>query len=70
MRKHAWAADWLKLERAIGILGADASEEALKAKYAEFHGKFLADDGTPLVPEAPKKAVSAKKPAKKAAKKK
>jgi hypothetical protein len=61
--KYAWAQNRLKLERALGELGPEASEEAIKARYVEMAGKVLNDDGTVLsevkvqeiVEETPKK---------------
>lgn len=52
MQKYPWAQNRQKLERAIGELGPDASEEALKVRYIEMYGLVLEQDGTSHV-EAP-----------------
>lgn len=42
---YAWAANKVKLERAIRILGPEAPEESVKEKYIEFGGKVLNKPG-------------------------
>ncbi len=62
MNPHPWAADWLKLERAKGELGPDASPEDVKKRYLELGGALRYADEPKVEPA---KAVSPKKPAKK-----
>jgi hypothetical protein len=50
MIDHPWAENRQKLARAVGELGADASEDALKARYIEMAGRVLNDDGTKEAP--------------------
>jgi hypothetical protein len=45
MKNYAWAQNESKLQRAIGELGPDASEEAIKARYIEMAGFVLNDAG-------------------------
>lgn len=45
MQTYPWAENRAKLERAIGELGTDASEEAIKARYIEMAGRVLNAEG-------------------------
>jgi len=51
MKKYAWAQNSAKLQRALGELGPDASEEVIKARYIEMAGFVLADNGNPVADE-------------------
>ncbi len=64
---YPWAQNRAKLERAIGELGPDATEEVLKARYIEMAGKVLEEDGTPVetVEPTPEEEIKPKKPKKK-----
>lgn len=67
MMIYPWAQNRHKLERAIGELGTDATEEAIKARYIEMAGFVLSEEGAPaietvdeVVKEKPKKTKSKK----------
>jgi hypothetical protein len=65
LKPFSWVSNKEKLERAKGLLGPEASEDAIKAKYVELGGLLVPEYE---IPEA--SPVSEKKPTKKVAKKK
>jgi hypothetical protein len=62
-KPFSWVSNHTKLERARGVLGPDATEEALKAKYIEYGGLVLPEYE---IPEAPEVSLDKPKKRKKA----
>lgn len=61
-----WACNKEKYYRAIGIVGVEGTEEALKDEYRKMKGLVKGEvETTEEAPAAPKKTVKSKAPAKK-----
>lgn len=64
MLAYPWISNDVKFQRALGVLGADASEAELKAKYIEYGGLVLGEpEVSPAkeeVAEEPKEAPKKK----------
>lgn len=54
MNKYSWAANSLKLDRAIGLAGVGATEDAVKEIYEHQLGGKVIPEGDEVESEAPK----------------